>query len=339
MRGHLLALSATGGGKALNPAPQILVIKLSALGDMILAFPAFARIRAAHPDARITLLTTPPFAALAQASPYFDAVDPGGRPRRLSELARLARRLRRARFARVYDLQGVDRTHVYFQLLRPFPPPWSGVAPGCALPHRNPARMTLHTLERQAEQLNHAGLTPPDRTEPGCAAAPDVGWLAALAEPIADLAGRLALLVPGAAPTRPRKRWPADSYGALARALGEAGFAVCVMGGAAEQGLAEAIVRAAPGSRNLAGMTSLAQIAALGARASLAVGNDTGPMHLLAAAGAPCVSLFSDDSDPALCGPRGRVTILRRPNLADLPAGEVLAAALIMTESCDATTP
>lgn len=289
---------------------------------MILAFPAFARIRAAHPAASLTLLTTPPFEALARASPYFDAVDAGGRPRSVGALAALAGRLRSARFERVYDLQCVDRTNLYFQLLRPFPPPWSGTAFGCALPHRNAARMALHTLDRQAEQLDHAGLPPL------AASAPDTAWLAALAEPIGGLAGRLALLVPGASPGRPLKRWPAERYRALAVALCDAGFTVCAMGGEGERELCEAITGGGVAGRNLAGLTTLAQIADLGARAALAVGNDTGPMHMLAAAGAPCVSLFSGDSDPALCAPRGRVTILRRADLAHLPVDEVLEAAM-----------
>jgi ADP-heptose:LPS heptosyltransferase len=58
------------------------------------------------------------------------------------------------------------------------------------------------------------------------------------------------------------------------------------------------------------------------------VGNDTGPMHLIAAAGAPSVCLFSADSDPALCAPRGAVTVLREPNLADLAVAAVLDAAV-----------
>jgi ADP-heptose:LPS heptosyltransferase len=312
------------------------VIKLSALGDMILAFAAFARIRAAHPEARITLLTTPPFEALARASPYFDAVDPGGRPEGLRELAALVLRLRRARFARVYDLQDVDRTNLYFQLLRPFPPAWSGTAWGCALPHRNPARMRLHTLERHAEQLNDAGLAPPEPVAHGRAAAPDVSWLAEAAPPFETSPGRLALLVPGAAPSRPRKLWPARSYGILARGLLEAGFAVRVLGGADATGIAEVIAQAAPEAEDLTGRTSLAQVARLGAAAAVAVGNDTGPMHLIAAAGAPCVSLFSDDSDPALCAPRGRVTVLRRSDLAELPTERVLEAAQAAADRCDA---
>jgi len=62
----------------------------------------------------------------------------------------------------------------------------------------------------------------------------------------------------------------------------------------------------------------------------VAVGNDTGPMHLAAAMGCPCVTLFSYDSDPSRTQPRGpggeRMTFLREDNLADLSVDEVTAA-------------
>jgi ADP-heptose:LPS heptosyltransferase len=78
---------------------------------------------------------------------------------------------------------------------------------------------------------------------------------------------------------------------------------------------------------SLAGATSLLDVAALARGARLAVGNDTGPMHLAALAGCRSVILFSDVSDPALCGQRGNdVTILRRPDLSDLSVDEVWAA-------------
>ena len=309
----------------------VLVIKLSALGDVVQAFPAFDRIRAAHRGAHITLLTTAPYAGLAAAGPWFDAVEADGRPANLAEVLALIRRMRRRRYDVVYDLQGNDRTNALFQALRPFPPRWSGVAFGCALPHRNADRMRMHTLERQAEQLRDAGIWPGAPTAPGTAPVPDVSWMLAL-EPVLPaeaLAERrpMALLIPGAAPHRPAKRWPADRYADLARRLEGQGFAVRLIGGAAERALAADIAAAAPGAVNLAGDTDFAGLAALGARAALAVGNDTGPMHLIAAAGAPSVCLFSADSDPALCAPRGAVTILRRPDLADLTVLEVLDAA------------
>ena len=72
---------------------RILVIKLAALGDVVLAFSAMQRIRMAHPDAEITLLTTPPYAGLAEATGLFDHVQTDGRPRKLRDLVgMLARR-------------------------------------------------------------------------------------------------------------------------------------------------------------------------------------------------------------------------------------------------------
>jgi ADP-heptose:LPS heptosyltransferase len=138
----------------------------------------------------------------------------------------------------------------------------------------------------------------------------------------------LALLVPGAAPHRPAKRWPAERYRALAGRLAEMGMAVQLIGAASEIAIAEEIASAAPGVGNLVGRTDLVGLAALGARAAIAIGNDTGPMHLIAAAGAPSVCLFSADSEPALCAPRGSVSVLREADLSALPVEAVLDAAV-----------
>jgi ADP-heptose:LPS heptosyltransferase len=292
---------------------DILVIKLSALGDMVMAFPAFARIRVAHPNAPITLLTTPTFEALAKASPYFDRVWTDGRPDGAGGWLKLVFRIRRARFARVYDLQGNDRTRLILNSLWPFPPIWSGSGPA-----------DMHPLERHAFQLQQAGIWPDAPTAPVSAPAPDVSWLIAAAAAIPP-AHPLALLIPGSAASRPLKRWPADRYGALAAALIERGFDVAILGAEPERTLAETIRESAPAARDLTGKTDFAALARLAASATIVVGNDTGPTHLAAAAGAPTVALFSSDSDPALSAPRGAVTVLRRDRLADLAVADVLA--------------
>ncbi|MGI8840206.1 MAG: glycosyltransferase family 9 protein [Caulobacteraceae bacterium] len=309
---------------------KVLVIKLSALGDFVLAFPAFERIRAAHPAAAITLLTTSPFEALAASSPFFDKVETDGRPSGPLAWLALVLRLRLAGYDRVYDLQNNDRTHLYFQALRPFPPTWSGTAAGCALPHRNRARMAMHALERQAEQLEAAGIWPDAPTRPLAAAPPDISWILAKAPKArpASMPRPLVLLIPGSSAHRPEKRWPIEHYGRLAKGLLAENFDVAVVGGLQESDLARAIQRIAPRARDLTGRTDFAQIAALGARAALAVGNDTGPAHLIAAAGAPTIALFSSASDPALNGPRGHVTVFQAPDLADVTVEAVLAAAI-----------
>jgi ADP-heptose:LPS heptosyltransferase len=311
---------------------RILVIKLAALGDMVQAFPPFAHIRAAHPGAHITLLTTPPYASLAAASPYFDRIETDGRPKRLGETLAMLGRLRRARYDRVYDFQTSTRSSAYFYALWPRPPQWSGIAPFCSHPHKNPDRDAMHTLERQAEQLKDAGIWPDAPVARGTAPAPDLSFM--LDDPALErrpehfgLSAPYALLIPGASATRPAKRWPAERYAELARRLMAEGLAVGVIGGPGEAEIGRSIEAAAPGVKNLVGQTDYAQIAGLGARAALAVGNDTGPTHVVAAAGAPTVVLFSAESDPALCAPRGRsVRVVQVERLADLGVEAVEAA-------------
>ena len=77
------------------------------------------KIREAHKRAHITLLTTPPFEALAKASPYFNAVETDGRPQGLGEWLALRKRLKAAKYDRVYDLQTSAQSARIFHL-RPY---------------------------------------------------------------------------------------------------------------------------------------------------------------------------------------------------------------------------
>jgi ADP-heptose:LPS heptosyltransferase len=319
-----------------KPIERVLVIKLGGVGEMVLAFPAFERIRQAHPKAKITLLTTEPFAALAASSPFFNAVEADGRPKDPGAWAALVLRLRRARYDRVYDLQNDSTTNLIFQSLRPLPPAWSGTALGCALPHRNRDRLKMHLLERQADQLKDAGIWPDAPTRPLSAAPPDISWiLARSAHPrsITSVAGGhrpLLVLAPGVSPQHPELRWPIERYAEFARRMQDGGYDVVVIGALGESALAHAIQRQAPRARDLTGRTDLVQIASLGARAALAVGNDLGALHLIAAAGAPTIALFASSPDPALTAPRGHVTVLHAPLLKDLPVETVIGAAHIL---------
>ncbi len=295
---------------------DILVIKLGALGDFVQAFGPFQAIRAAHPGARITLLTTRPYAALAEASPWFDRVWVDERPRglQLGKWLRLRSRLRSARWAMVYDLQTSDRSGLYCRLL-PAGTPSSGIHRGCSHPHANPRRDFLHTVERQAEQLAMAGIAevPP----------PDLSWAEA------DISGfglprPFMLMVPGGAPHRPGKRWPASHYAALGNVLAMKGLTPVLLGTDAEAEQIDAVLAGCRSAVSLAGRTSFTDVLALGRKAALAVGNDTGPMHLLATSGCPCLVLFSKDSDPALCAPRGQVTVMQADPLPLLSVDEVM---------------
>ena len=298
---------------------QILVIRLGALGDFVLSFGPFAAIRAHHPGAHISLLTTAPYAELAERAPWFDAVLIDRRPAAWEVLGLLRLRRQLRGFDLVYDLQTSFRSSAYFVLAGH--PPWSGIAPGCALPHANPKRDFMHTLERQREQLAMAGIAD--------FPAPDLSWLTGVA-PRFDLPARYALLVPGAAPHRAAKRWPAERFGELGKHLLARGIVPVVLGTTREGPLAATIRRSCPGAIDLIGRTTLLDIAAIATDAEIAIGNDTGPMHLAAAVGCRCVVLFSSASDPALTAPRGPggswPTVLRRSALDQLAVDEIIAA-------------
>ncbi|HVB68636.1 MAG TPA: glycosyltransferase family 9 protein [Acetobacteraceae bacterium] len=313
---------AASHGTTTIASDSILVIKLGALGNVVLSLGPMAAIRHHHPEAAITLLTTDPYARWLAGAPWFDRIWSDGRPAwwDAPALLRLRRRLISGGFRRVYDLQTSGRSSRYFHLFpRAGRPEWSGIAAGCSHPDRQPHREAMHDIDRQIGQLRQAGIT---TVAPG-----DLSWSRA---DLSDfgLPARFALLVPGSSGHRPGKRWPAAQYGRLAAALAARGITPVVLGTAAERPLAAQIVGAS-GALDLTGRTGFAELASLGRAAEVAVGNDTGPMHLLAAAGCRAVVLFSRESDPALCAPRGSmVTVLQRPDLAALPGEDVLAAAL-----------
>lgn len=279
-------------------------------------------IRAHHPDAHITLLTTPMLVNFAAASPYLDRVlaDPRAPVWRIGQQWRLRRQLLAGQFERVYDLQNSERTRRYFQLWpRDRRPEWSGAVTGCSHPYLNPNRSRMHGLDRLAEQLQIAGIAP--------LAPIDLSWADTDLQTF-NLPSDYAVLVPGAASHRIRKRWPAAHYAEVAAYLVAAGVHPVIVGTEADRAAAETIQNHVPQVHDLIGRTDLIGLAALSRRARLAIGNDTGPMHMLAAAGAAVLVLFSDDSDPDRNAPRGRsVQVIQEPNLANL-APETVCAAL-----------
>jgi len=324
--------AAAGSGQDYAAEPErLLVIKHGALGDFVQALGPMRAIREAHPKAHITLLTTAPFAELGRRSGYVDDVWIDARPKwNPSAWLALRAKLRSGRFTRVYDLQTSGRSSRYFHLLPAPKPDWSGIpsglpgGPGISHPHGNARRNFMHTLDRQAEQLRMAGIS---RVPP-----PDLSWADADIGRF-KLEPRFALLVPGGSAHRPEKRWPAERYATLARALAADGIQPVLIGANAETSLLAAIQAQAPKAANLGGRTGFFDLAALARHAKVAVGNDTGPMHLFAVAGAPCLVLFSAASDPVLCAPRGeQVRVIRASRLDDVSVEEVLAGLALLRD-------
>jgi ADP-heptose:LPS heptosyltransferase len=286
---------------------RVLVIKLGAMGDFMQALGAMRVVRATHPSARITLLTTEPFEAFAKACPYFDIVEADGRPRDIKGRTDLIRRLRAANYDMVYDFQNNDRTAQYFVGLTGKKPLWSGAAKGASHQHINPERAEMHNFDRLAEQLVHAGLGPKPPGDPtgwfiGQDLTPSLDWIRpAFRDPprfqpaFFGLNGPYALIIPGSSAEHPEKRWPVDRFIGLSSWFAGGGVTPVIVGGKAEGDIGIQIQRKEPRAKSIIGRTDLFQLATLSERALLAIGGDTGPMHLAAAARAPGICLFAQE--------------------------------------------
>ncbi len=310
---------------------NILVIKHGALGDIVLATSSFAAIRAAHPGAHITLLTTKAYAGLLAQSPFFNEIWVDSKPKiqQREALKRLKTMLNSKPWIWVYDLQTSKRSTLYQWLLKRPWPRISNVSRFASHGYTDIARHGKHALTNLQLQLALTGIHD--------IGAPDLSWLNEPIDDIIPLIGThrvvpqgeqinpFALLVPGGAAHRPEKRWPAEQYASLAMELLAQGIRPVLIGTSAEAEALNSITTRVPGAINLCGKTSIAQLATLARHAQCAVGNDTGPMHIIAASNCPSTVIFSHASNPAFSAPVGaQVTILREKNLSDLSVDRVM---------------
>lgn len=297
---------------------NILVIKLGALGDFIQALGPMAAIRRHHPHDRITLLTTKPFEAFARESGYFDEVILDGKPRwyEFKKWIALRDQFHAARFDRVYDLQNNDRTGLYFKLFIAPKPEWVGIAKGASHQNTSPDRTKGHAFEGHVQTLGLAGIKNIE--------VDTLDWMQADLSQL-DLKKPYVLIVPGSAPQHPQKRWPSKQYGELAVELAKKGYQPVIIGTKIEQEIAGKIISVCKDAYDLTGKTGLKDIVVLARGAAAAIGNDTGPMHMIGPTGCPSVVLFSSYSNPVKHRPKGaNVDVIQVGNLEVLEVATVL---------------
>ena len=311
---------------------NILVIKLSALGDFVQALGPMAAIRKNHPDAHITLLTTKPYQEFGERCGYFNEVLIDKRPKfyDFTGWLNLRKRLLGGNFARVYDLQNNDRSCFYFNLFTGQKPEWVGVAKGASHRNTSPERTEGHAFDGHKQTLELAGIKDVE-----------VDTLDWVEEDLSEfpLDKPFILFVPGSAPQHTHKRWPAENYGKLAAKLSHHGYQIVIIGSKTEKTIAETIIKDCPDALNLTGKTTLFQVAALGKQAAAAIGNDTGPMHIIGPTGCPSMVLFSGTSNPKRHAPKGaQITVLQEDKLEDLEMETVLKKLYAATEVDEAVS-
>ncbi len=284
---------------------NILIIKPSALGDIVLALPVLSALRKSFPNAEITWLVRPEFAPLLKNHPYLDDIILFDRkllasawrsPRAFTELFSLIKRLRHSNFDAVIDLQGLFRTAALSWLS------------GCKKRYG------------MAKAREFASIFYTDKVEqtPDCVHLVDYYLKIAQSAGVSDISVSFVFPHDNAAEDSARKLlqnqnaspdnyvvivpssawsdkcWPAERFAALSQKISlELRIPIVAVGTASDNDLVERIKKfAAVPIVNLAGSTKLPELVALLKNAKLVVSNDTGPGHIAAALGVPLVMIF-----------------------------------------------
>ena len=302
------------------PVPaRILLIKLSALGDVIQTLPTLEAIRAAWPRAEITWLVEEAAAPILADHPALDTLlisrrrswlaawrQGEGRKAAWQEFHLLVRTLRRRPYDLVIDLQGLLKSAFWTSLARSprkigfdRTREYSYLALTERLPPYDPDEHAIRRYLRVAQHLGAVMEPVRFRLALTAGTGQDLEYL------WTEKTGPLIVMHPG---TRwPSKHWPPASFAALADALTRERQARVVFTGSPADRPLISHIRSLMQTRghDLSGQTDLKSLARLFYHADAAVTTDTGPMHLAAAVGAPVAAVFGPTA-PWRTGPFGR---------------------------------
>jgi heptosyltransferase I len=333
---------------------RILLIKPSALGDVVHTIPVLVKLHARYPRARIDWLITPENAEIVRCHPALsnvvlfarrDFAKRGRRWRAMLEFLDLLKQIRRAKYDLVIDMHGQMRS-AFFALVsgarvrigfdRPIKRTltisdehdlknvpshgWRGAREGSwiAYTHRVPIpTLDVHAIDRYLWVGKLLGFddNPPDlRIHLSPETVRNVERL--LKEKGVDASQPLVVLVPGT--IWETKHWTIEGFAGVARHFLRDGFAVALAGTKRDQSRCRQIAAAAPGACDLSGKTTPADLAALIRRAEVAVTNDSGSMHVAASLGRPMVSVFGP-TNPVHIGPYERPESVVRVDLPCSP--------------------
>jgi len=294
---------------------RIVLVRLSALGDIVHTWPLAVAIRAARPRAHLTWIVEEPLAPLVKGHPAVDAVltvDTGRwrkqpfSSRTRAEVAAFKSRVHELQPDLSIDPQGTLKSGLITRWCKAprrvgLARPWrreavAGLAYTETLPGSSGQR---HVIATNMEFVRSVGGEPPARPTQ-----PDGRWLLGGVRPD-DSNSRgndYSVILPGAG--QPEKILSAAILADTSRFLVSSGMDVVVAWGPSERDRAEEIVKLGGAGVHLAPPTDLIELTALLGSAAVVVGGDTGPVHLAASLGVPTLGVFLT-TDPERNGPAG----------------------------------
>lgn len=297
---------------------NILIIKPSALGDIVQALPAVCSLTKSFSEARISWFVRPEFAPLIENNPcvdeiiYFDRKTLGKwwySPHAFKKLYLLIKQLRRGRFDVAFDFQGLFRSALFGWLSgasRRF-----GMADSREFAHIlytdtvKKDEKSVHLVDYFLKIVSMAGA---DISEVKFELSPDTQALQQV-DKLLDKYGadkeNYVVLVPGS--TVESKCWPVKSFAGLAdKIASKFSSTIIATGVAAEKGVVEQLQKATEAQvLDFAGITSIPQLVGLLSKAKVVIGNDTGPAHIASALGV-CMVLIFGHTNPGRVGPYGQ---------------------------------
>jgi len=299
---------------------KILIIRLGAFGDALQSEGAIHDVRLQFPQDEITILTTKPYRRIFERCPWIDRILIDERQPRYNVLAlwRLRQTLIDEKFDLIVDLQNSKRSLLYRGWLGG---DWSqkDEAYNQALAKR--LGRSISVLERAVIQLESTGIKTQHTLHP------DVSWMVDDADDLLKMEGLspgFVLLLPGSSARHPQKRWP--YYAALTSLLIGRGYTVITAPGPDELELCrelpcKAIMKGGrPVSFNL--------LAGLMKKASLVIGNDSGPTHLAAYLGVSGIALFGPHANARQIGLDAFLHIIEVKDLNSLQPETVLSSCI-----------
>ena len=291
---------------------RILVVKLDHLGDVILATPVFSNLRQAYPNAELHALTGGWSRVVLERHPDVNRVleynSPAfyrtGRPTSVKQAFQLYQRLRRQEYDLIVELRG-DWRIVWFAFLRLAPHRLSRAALQIASKLGLSRFSGTHETTRNLDVLRQAGIPVSVQTATFSVTAEDEKWASNFLA-THKIAGEYPLVAIHPGSPIPLKRWLPERYAELADWLIAQKRAQVLFVGVKDEipiiTEIQKFMRAE--SINIAGKTTLTQLASILHTCNVFIGNDSGPMHLAAAVGAQTIGLYGP-GDPTRFGPIG----------------------------------
>ena len=278
---------------------KILVIKFGGLGDVILSLDAMYSIYK-HFGKNISLLTEKPFDKLLNKSRWFTEIFTIKRSKLyFYDIYKIRKKINPVCFTDVFDLQTSKRSSRYLKIFKNLDCDTNGIGKYSKTKHLNADRDSMHTIERQKDQLSFSKVKFLNR--------PNLSWFYKKSHKF-NILGKYALVVPGGSGKRLNKRIPIEIFFEIVSLLINKNIKPLLIGAKDDFRVCKQIEERFPEVQNLCLQTNYFDIASLATNSLFSIGNDTGPIHIISRANKRTIVLFTENSNPKLCGPIGKLT-------------------------------